>query len=78
MTRSLLRNFRFPIILPSYQALDVDASVNIFLIAKQMVKKNNDVAGAGCVRNADGEIVMEDKMLIEIWKRFCEKQMINE
>jgi len=37
--------------------IEEDAWGNMFRIAKQMVKKSRYVAGAGCVKDADGEIV---------------------
>jgi hypothetical protein len=54
-----------------------DAKGNIFRVAKQMVKKNSDVAGSGCVRDADGSIVVDEEKTMEIWKRYYEK-LLNE
>jgi len=41
-------------------------------------KKNGDVIGAGWVKDADGAIVVEDKTVMEIWKRYYEKIMNEE
>jgi len=54
-----------------------DAKGNIFRIAKQMVKKNRDVVGGGCVKDVDCSIVVDDAKTMEIWKRYYEK-LLNE
>jgi hypothetical protein len=50
-----------------------DAKGGLFRIAKQMVRKNRDVVGGGCMRDVDGTIVVDDARTMEIWKRHYEK-----
>ena len=40
----------------------------VFKAVEQMVKRNRDVTGAGCIRNAKGKVVMEESELREIWR----------
>jgi hypothetical protein len=54
-----------------------DAKSNLFRVVKQMVKKNRDVTGSGCVKVADGTIVVNDAKTKEIWKSYYEK-LLNE
>ena len=42
---------------------------NVFRVAKQLVRKNRDVVGAGCVRDNFGKIVVEEDKLLEVCKR---------
>jgi len=54
-----------------------DAKGNLFRVAKQMVKRNRDVVGGGCVKDVDGTIVVDDSRIMDIWKRYYEK-LLNE
>ena len=45
---------------------DVDRKGNVFRVAKQLVRKNSDVVGAGCVRDNLGKIVVEEDKLLEV------------
>ena len=40
----------------------------MFRVAKQLVRKNRDVVGAGCVKDNVGKIVVEEDKLLEVWK----------
>jgi Reverse transcriptase (RNA-dependent DNA polymerase) len=55
-----------------------DAKGGLFRVVKQMVKKNRDVVGGGCVRDADGTIVADDAGTMDIWRRHYEKLMNEE
>ena len=37
-------------------------------MAKQMVNRNRDVVGANCVKDRDGNIVVEEDRLMEVWR----------
>jgi vacuolar-type H+-ATPase subunit E/Vma4 len=54
-----------------------DAKGNLFRVVKQMVKKNRDVIGSVCVKDADGTIVVYNVRTKEIWKNYYEK-LLNE
>ena len=45
----------------------------MFRVAKQLVKKNRDVVGAGCVKDSVGKIVVEEDKLLEVWKEHYDK-----
>jgi len=49
----------------------------LFRIAKQMVGKNRDVVGAGCVKGTDGKIVTDEAEVKDRWKGYFEK-LLNE
>jgi hypothetical protein len=49
------------------------AKGDVFKAVKQMVKRNKDVTGAGCIRNASGKIVMDEAELREVWRSHYEK-----
>ena len=49
----------------------------VFKAVEQMVKRNRDVTGAGCIRNAKGKVVMEESELREIWRSHY-KMLSNE
>jgi len=53
--------------------INEDAKCTIFKIANQMVKKNQDVVGAGCMKDVDGSIVMDGEKIMETWKKYYEK-----
>ena len=38
----------------------------VFRVAKQIVRKNGDVVGGGCVKDTDGKIVVEEEKLMEV------------
>ena len=52
---------------------DVDRKGDVFRVAKQMVRKNRDVVGAGCVRDNVGKIVVEEDKLLEVWKEHYDR-----
>ena len=45
----------------------------MFRVAKQLVRKNRDVVGAGCVRDNTGKILVEEEKLLEVWKEHYER-----
>ena len=45
----------------------------VFRVVKQMEKRNRDVTGVGCIRNASGKIAMEEAELREVWRSHYEK-----
>ena len=45
----------------------------MFRVAKQLVRKNRDVVGAGCVRDNAGKIVVEEEKLLEVWKEHYDR-----
>ena len=49
----------------------------VFRIAKQIVAKNRDVVGAGCVKEIDGKVVTDKDKVKERWKNYFEK-LLNE
>ena len=49
------------------------AKGKVFKAVEQMVKRNRDVTGAGCIRNAKGKVVMEESELREVWRSHYEK-----
>jgi hypothetical protein len=50
---------------------------NVFKITKQIVRKNRDVTGGGCVKDTDGKIVVDDEKIKELWRKYYEK-LLNE
>ena len=45
----------------------------VFKAVEQMVKRNRNVTGAGCIRNDKGKVVMEESELREVWRSHYEK-----
>ena len=52
---------------------DEDRKGNVFRVAKQLVRKNRDVVGAGCVKDNLGKIVVEENKLLEVWKEHYDR-----
>src|SRR5271163_4445121 len=50
-----------------------DKKGSVFRVAKQIVKKNRDVVGGGCVKDVDGKSVVEEEKLLEVWRRYYDK-----
>lgn len=46
-----------------------------FGIAKNMVKENRDITAVTCVRNRDGNIVVEGSGVLKVWKDYMEEVM---
>jgi len=42
-------------------------------IAKQIVRRNKDVVGGGCVKDADRKIVVDEDKMTEVWRTHYEK-----
>ena len=49
----------------------------VFRVAKQMVGRNRDVVGTGCVRDGKGKIVSDEAEVKEVWKEYFAK-LLNE
>jgi hypothetical protein len=45
-----------------------DMKVNLFRIAKQLVRSNKDVVGSGSVKEIEFNIVIDDARIKEVWK----------
>ena len=56
---------------------DSGSKNNIFRVARQMAKKNEDVTSVNCMKNSKGEIVVGEENLIKVWKDYMEK-LLNE
>jgi hypothetical protein len=50
-----------------------DKKGTVFRVAKQIVRKNGDVVGGGCVKDTDGKIVVEEEKLMEVWRKYYDK-----
>ena len=46
-----------------HSTIHEDRKGNVFRVAKQLVRKNRDVVGAGCVKDNVGKIVVEEDKL---------------
>jgi hypothetical protein len=54
-----------------------DGKGNMFRVVKQMVAKNRDVVGDGCIKDEDGKVVVDQDRLKDVWRRYFEK-LLNE
>lgn len=54
-----------------------DEQRKVFRVAKQIIGKNKDVVGGGCIKDENGKIVVEDEQIKEVWKKYFEK-LLNE
>jgi hypothetical protein len=60
------------------EALDrQDEKGKVFRVAKQMVKRNKDVVGGGCVKDRMGKIVVDEVEIKEVWRCYFDK-LLNE
>ena len=50
---------------------------NVFRIAKQMAKERQDVVGVNCLKDADGNIVIDSNEIKDDWRQYMEK-LLNE
>ena len=50
-----------------------DKKGNVFRVAKQLVRKNKIVVGGGCVKGVNGETVVEDEQVLEVWRSHYDK-----
>ena len=55
---------------------DEEEKGHVFRVAKQMLRKNRDVVGGGCVKDKDGKIVVEEEK-IKVWRDYF-KKLLNE
>jgi len=49
----------------------------VFKVARQIVQKNKDVVGGGCVKDKEGKLVTEEEGIKEVWKAYFDK-LLNE
>ena len=56
---------------------EADGKGNVFRVVKQMVTRNRDVVGDGCIKGEDGKVVFDPDGLKEVWRRHFEK-LLNE
>ena len=45
--------------------VEEDRNGNLFRMAKQMVVRNRDVVGGGCVKDSNGNVTVEQEKLME-------------
>jgi len=50
-----------------------DGKGKLFRAVKQMVGKNKEVVGGGCLKDCDGNIVVDEERIKQIWKSHFEK-----
>ena len=49
----------------------------VFKVVKQTVRKNKDVVGAGCIKDKDGKLVMEEDGIKAVWRSYFDN-LLNE
>jgi hypothetical protein len=54
-----------------------DRKGNVFKVVKRMVKRNRDVDGGGCIKDCNGDIVVEQEKLLNVWREYFDK-LLNE
>ena len=52
--------------------------IEIFRMAKQMVKERQDITGLICIKGASGKVIVDDKAIKDSWKEDMEKLMNEE
>jgi hypothetical protein len=52
---------------------DAEKKGTVFRVAKQIARKNKDVVGGGCVKGANGRIVVDEDKIMEVWRTHYEK-----
>ena len=52
---------------------EADRKGAVFRVAKQIVGKNRDVVGGGCMKDVNGDIVVEEDKVLEVWRAHYEK-----
>ena len=52
---------------------EADRKGAVFRVAKQIVGKNRDVVGGGCMRDMHGGIIVEEYRILEAWRTHYEK-----
>jgi hypothetical protein len=50
---------------------------NLFRVARQMIRRNKDIVGDGCIKDCDGNVVVEQESIKEVWRKYFEK-LLNE
>jgi len=54
---------------------DSECQNEIFRMAKQTVKKRQDITGLNCIKGASGKVIVDDKGIKDSWKEYMEKLM---
>src|SRR4029077_15392258 len=54
-----------------------DRRGNVFKVVKRMVKRNRDVDGGGYIKDCNGDIVVEQEKLLNVWREYFDK-LLNE
>src|SRR5580692_2836165 len=57
--------------------VEEDRNGNLLRMAKQMVARNRDVVGGGCVKDSNGNVTVEQEKLMEVWRQYFQK-LLNE
>src|SRR5271156_2730700 len=52
---------------------EADGKGNVFRVVKQMVARNRDVVGDGCIKDENGKVVVDQDGLKDVWRRHFEK-----
>ena len=52
---------------------EADEKGTIFRVAKQVVRNNRDVIGGGCIKDTNGEVVVDEQKVLERWREYYEK-----
>jgi len=47
-------------------------------MAKQMVKERQDITGSNCLKGVSGNVIIDEKGIIDSWKEYMEKLMNEE
>ena len=50
-----------------------DGKGELFRVAKQIVRKNKEVVGGGCVKDRKGKLVVDEEKIKETWRQYFEK-----
>ena len=48
---------------------EADGKGNVFRVVTQMVARNRDVVGDGCIKDEDGKVVVDQDGLKDVWRR---------
>ena len=54
-----------------------DGKGSVFRVLKQIVQTNRDVVGAGCIKDEQGKVVVDQDECREVWRKYFDK-LLNE
>ena len=57
---------------------EAEGKANVFRVVKQMVAKNKDGVGDGCIKDGDGNVVVQLEGIKEMWRKYFEKVLNKE